>query len=49
MTAGMAAMMAAMGTGRPVGDAAGILWHLGWANLIGVLAGGLHGLWVGWR
>ncbi len=49
MTAGMASMMAAMGTGLSVGYAAGMLWHLGWANLLGVLAGGLHGLWMGRR
>lgn len=49
MNASMAAMMAAMGTGLSVGYAAGLLWHLGWANLVGVLAGGLHGLWMGRR
>ncbi len=49
MTAGMASMMAAMGTGLSVGYGAGMLWHLGWANLVGVLAGGLHGLWMGRR
>ncbi|MBI3969314.1 MAG: hypothetical protein HY329_27030 [Chloroflexi bacterium] len=49
MTAGMAAMMAAMGTGLSVGYGAGMLWDLGWANIIGVLAGGLHGFWMGRR
>lgn len=49
MTAGMAAMMASMGTGLSIGYAAGLLWHLGWANLLGVVAGGLHGLWMGRR
>ena len=49
MTAGMAAMMAAMGTGLSAGYAAGMQWDLGWANLIGVVAGFGHGLWMGRR
>ena len=43
----MAAMMAAMGTGLSIGYAAGMVWHLGWANLAGVLAGRTPGLVMG--
>ncbi len=49
MVAGMATMMAAMGTGLAIGYATGMLWDLGWANLVGVLAGGTHGLVMGRR
>ncbi len=47
MPAGMAAMMAAMGTGLSVGYAAGMSLDLGTATLIGVVAGGVQGLWLG--
>lgn len=47
MPAGMAAMMAAMGTGLSVGYAAGMVLDLGTATLIGVVAGGAQGLWLG--
>ncbi len=49
MVAGMATMMAAMGTGLSTGYATGMIWDLGWANLVGVLAGGTHGLVMGRR
>ncbi len=49
MVAGMATMMAAMGTGLSIGYATGMIWDLGWANLVGVLAGGTHGLVMGRR
>ena len=39
MTAGMAAMMAAMGTGLAAGYGTGTALDLGWATLVGVLAG----------
>ncbi len=47
MPAGMAAMMAAMGTGLAAGYAAGMSPDLATATLIGVVAGGGHGLWLG--
>lgn len=49
MTACMAAMMPAMGSGLALGYGVGMIWGLGTATLIGVLAGMLHGLWTGRR
>ena len=45
--AGMVAGMAAMGTGLSIGYAAGMVWDLGWANHVGVLAGFTPGLVMG--
>ena len=49
MTACMAAMMPAMGSGLALGYGVGMIWGLGMATLIGVLAGMFHGLWTGRR
>lgn len=49
MTACMAAMMPAMGSGLALGYGVGMIWDLGTATLIGVLAGMFHGLWTGRR
>jgi len=49
MTACMAAMMPAMGSGLALGYGVGMIWGLGTATLIGVLAGIFHGLWTGRR
>lgn len=49
MTACMAAMMPAMGSGLALGYGIGMIWGLGMATLVGVLAGMFHGLWTGRR
>ena len=49
MTACMAAMMPAMGSGLALGYGVGMIWGRGMATLTGVLAGMVHGLWTGRR
>lgn len=49
MTACMAAMMPAMGSGLALGYGVGMIWGLGTATLFGVVVGMLHGLWTGRR